>query len=858
MTTYRLTSFPAAAPSVSDRALGANFARANVNLFLPSGEFWPLNQDRRHSACVAGALTLHRFNRDANGAVIQNPDAPIRSYPQELSFVKGQINDEATERTYRTTNDGSERPRAVDVRGNDRLLGVVRPVKPTVEAQVVDEFTTEEAQVWLYGDFADMIQADLLAAVVQHEGNQEAIRWDAATGLSFAGPTSNYGLALSSAAGAGLSPVNLYALVNDSRVAACQMDTTRLAASRVGADWAIPLAALPYTFQFRRADLVEALQLHEYPDTAGERSGEGVLTADQADKVAGLAQSSVEPGVECASWRSELDRLAKEFSTLALTKSWSTPGAAPVRPKEPSVPQYRQNIGDADVGGEDPAWVQYRADLEAYYLALDSYNDGKTTATTQADSLNSRLIEIQQRCAALVSSIQAQLARQYLAVTGGTAAIGTWIDKLGGVADLAGETVERVVDSRFYVVAFVTDWGEESEPSPISDLLEVDANDTVTISRPQTMTGETHAARNIERWRVYRSNTSSTAAAWQLVQELQISVASFLDDKKSSELDSLQPQFTWAAPPYRMDSQYDGENKPTVGTNPYLRGLVGMPNGIMAGFIDNTVAFCEPYTPYAWPVDYQVTTEYPVVGMGVFDQTIFVGTTGNPYLVTGAHSASMSAVKLESNQSCMSRRSIVSVPGGVLYASPDGLCLASANGVRVVTEGAITRADWQKLLPASMFAVEHEGVYYVFFAGSGGGCMAFKTDGSKLGHTELTGTAAWVDKFNDLMYVARGEDILECFTGQELRAGRWRTGIATQGQQLPLAWAKVYGQQDAAHPITLRLWGDGELRHTATFTTLQPQRLPTGRWLEHVLEIEGAARVTSVVVCSTTEELRAV
>jgi len=113
-----------------------------------------------------------------------------------------------------------------------------------------------------------------------------------------------------------------------------------------------------------------------------------------------------------------------------------------------------------------------------------------------------------------------------------------------------------------------------------------------------------------------------------------------------------------------------------------------------------------------------------------------------------------------------------------------------------------------------------------------------------------------VDKFNDLMYVARGTDLWECFTGPGRRAARWKTGISTQPQQLPLAWAKVYGQQDAEHPVTLRLWGDGALRHTATFHDLKPQRLPPGRWLEHQVEIEGAARVTSVVLCSTTEELR--
>ena len=127
--------------------------------------------------------------------------------------------------------------------------------------------------------------------------------------------------------------------------------------------------------------------------------------------------------------------------------------------------------------------------------------------------------------------------------------------------------------------------------------------------------------------------------------------------------------------------------------------------------------------------------------------TAWLTETGNPYFVTGAHSANMSATKLDSNQSCVSRRSIVGVQGGVLYASPDGLCLASGAGVQVVTRQLIARVDWQKLQPASMFAAEHEGVYYLFYAGAGGGCLAFSIqDGMKLGHIDLTGSAVWASK----------------------------------------------------------------------------------------------------------------
>ncbi len=89
MTIYRLAAFGGEAPSVSDRALGSDFARVNENLFLPSGEFWPMAADRRHSACVSGARTLHRMARNANGEVVKDPAAPIRSLYRRAFIREG-------------------------------------------------------------------------------------------------------------------------------------------------------------------------------------------------------------------------------------------------------------------------------------------------------------------------------------------------------------------------------------------------------------------------------------------------------------------------------------------------------------------------------------------------------------------------------------------------------------------------------------------------------------------------------------------------------------------------------------------------------------------------------------------------
>lgn len=412
--------------------------------------------------------------------------------------------------------------------------------------------------------------------------------------------------------------------------------------------------------------------------------------------------------------------------------------------------------------------------------------------------------------------------------------------------------VVRLVETRFYFYTYVTDWGEESAPSAPSDIVELDQNDhtEVVVAAPPT-----NPDRHIKRWRLYRANRGSESTTFQLVDTVDLPALKYEDKKAAEELGEVCPSVTWLEPP-------EG-----------LKGLVGMPNGIMAGFVGNTVHFCEPYVPYAWPVSYRVTVEHDIVGLGVFGQTLFVGTKGSPYFISGADSASMSAQKLESQQSCSSRRSIVPVQGGVLFASPDGLCVADSSGIQVASSSLFTREEWQKLDPKSMFAAQHENIYYLWHGGSKPGCLTFDLASKKLGHLDLIATAAFNDKLTDTLYVVSGSQILAVYGGTTRRLGRWKSKLATLPQQATLAWIKVYGDQQPAKdggtavPVKVRVYGDGKLikpsptgplDYTAIFTDTNPQRLPAGRWLEYEVEIESAARVTSVVLAGSTQELQSV
>ena len=402
------------------------------------------------------------------------------------------------------------------------------------------------------------------------------------------------------------------------------------------------------------------------------------------------------------------------------------------------------------------------------------------------------------------------------------------------------DVVTRIVDDRYYIYTYVTDWDEESAPSPPSERIEVDQNDSVTVT-----TSPPPGGRYVNRFRLYRSNVGSVSAGFQFVDEWPVSQFTYADEKKSSELQEICPSLTWAEPP------------------PALKGLTGMPNGVIAGFVGNSVRFCETNYQYAWPVEYLHSTENPVVAMAAFGQTLVVGTQGVPYYISGADSASMSQQKMQSNQACVSRRSMVSVDGGVVYASPDGLCLADASGIRVVTAetstrpALFTREDWQKLKPESIVAAYHERTYFwLWNNGTSSGCYALHLDTGKLVTLDLQADALYVDKLTDTLYAARGGYIYAIFSGGAPRTGLWRSKVAVHTKHASYAWLSV--ESDFEYPVTVRWFGDGQLRYTATVLTRGPVRLPPGRWLEHEVEVQSQGRWTAVVFASSTAELQSV
>ena len=326
----------------------------------------------------------------------------------------------------------------------------------------------------------------------------------------------------------------------------------------------------------------------------------------------------------------------------------------------------------------------------------------------------------------------------------------------------------------------------------------------------------------------------------------------YIDTLTGAELGETLTTTSWLPPPTRTDP-VSGLLK---GTDPYLKGLVGMPNGIQVGFIDNYLAPCDPYHPYAFPPEYQIPLEFTIVGLGVFGSTIFVGTNGHPYFVSGSDSASLTAQRLDASQACVSRKSIVAVQGSAFYASPDGICFASMNGVENITAALFAHEDFQALNPSSILAVVHDNTYYFFYDGYGSpGCYALDVVQKKMVSFDMVATAVFDDTLSDGVFYTNAGQVYRMFTNGR-RTGTWRSGVNVLPAQAPFQWLQIDGFQTPSSPATVQWYGDGVLRYTAVVKDYTPVRLPAGRWVEHELQISCSQRITKVMMTGTTEELK--
>jgi hypothetical protein len=270
---------------------------------------------------------------------------------------------------------------------------------------------------------------------------------------------------------------------------------------------------------------------------------------------------------------------------------------------------------------------------------------------------------------------------------------------------LADVPDESHIVTRCYCYTYVTETGEEGPPSePVcAEGSDIDGWEICQLSH--NIAAPWGPQGNIVKKRLYRTVTGATGGSYFFVDDVALADNCYHDTKLSDEV-SLNAQLesdAWEPPP---------EN---------LLGLVRHPNGFLVGFTEpNTIWFSVPNRPHAWPVEWALSVEGAIMGLGIIGQSVIIATATHPYIASGAHPSSMTLIKSDSVAPCLSRYAVVSMDDGVYFPTSEGLVRATPSGVGVVTESIIDPDQWRpRYRPTHMRATKNGSAYMALSGDSG-------------------------------------------------------------------------------------------------------------------------------------------
>jgi hypothetical protein len=159
-----------------------------------------------------------------------------------------------------------------------------------------------------------------------------------------------------------------------------------------------------------------------------------------------------------------------------------------------------------------------------------------------------------------------------------------------------------------------------------------------------------------------------------------------------------------------------------------MRGIVVLANGIAAGFAGNEVLFSEPFKPYAWPTSYRQTYDQEIVAIAAMGTTLVGMTRGNPFTITGVEPATMGGGMEKLGVAWPCR----SKRGVANFAF--GVGYPAPHGMvmigassDIVTKDLFTQKEWAELNPDTFIATSADNRYYCGYS-AGDSSLMFVID----------------------------------------------------------------------------------------------------------------------------------
>jgi len=367
-----------------------------------------------------------------------------------------------------------------------------------------------------------------------------------------------------------------------------------------------------------------------------------------------------------------------------------------------------------------------------------------------------------------------------------------------------------------YVYTYVDSFGAEGPPSLPSvsadRVVDTDVNLSLTGGAPSPPSGGSYNFGAGSLKRVYRSSSGSDSAYYLFALEVPIATTSVTDNVLNSQLQEALPSATWVGPPDDNSANYpDGP----------LIGICVAANGIMAGFSKATICFSEPFLPHAWPFEYRITLDEPIVGMCAIAAGLLVVSEKRPYLVSGVHPASMALTAIDESQGLSSKRGLVDMGTYAIYPSADGLVLVEGATARVVTQGIITAEDWKAYSPTTIEAYHEEGKYIGFYDGDSSFVFDPRGGDDAFIDTSRYYTAGYWDGPSGKLLLNSSGTIVSWGDDTSLTASSaytWRSKKHVVQKALSFSVARVEAWHPFdTYPVTMKVYADGVLTDTVVF-----------------------------------------
>lgn len=407
---------------------------------------------------------------------------------------------------------------------------------------------------------------------------------------------------------------------------------------------------------------------------------------------------------------------------------------------------------------------------------------------------------------------------------------------------LIGTAGANLVREVSYVYTLVGKWEDgsevESAPSPPTAVFKVYSGITLRLTG---FTDAVAAGAFTTHFRIYRLNAGNVGAEYQYVHEMAVTTITYDDTKTDDDLGEVLPTTTWAAP---VDT---------------LAGLIATSHGLVFGFKGNTIYPSEVSILYAFPAEYSLTTESDMVGMGYTGSLVIALTKTVPYVLIGQDPFTLSIKRLGYQQKCVAARSIVNIPGGVVYASPDGLYLIDeSGGGSLITEKLFARKQWKALSPENLFGFYHDESYIGFFSGTKNGFALHLGTGEYkplVMAQNVYGGAYSADA--DILYLIQTKGVIReivSFQTGTIADYSWTSKVFEINSREFYTTAKVNGDFSAG-TVTLTFYVNGVLAATKTVADDKIFRvaLPAGNSFQ--VKAAGKAKINRILLGRSVSEI---